>query len=165
MAGGCERDGCFGLSGLEIFTVATDRIAADPANRRGQAITEESNDSRLVAARSGARSGGTRTCSANRVGSCPDRHAGGNGLFQCARGFGGPAASRRQDRSTPNGGTTTSTATAAGNRCGTSAACDGGSSATSVHSWPARSTYGRASGTSVPSPGTCIEGRCSQADG
>ena len=31
--------------------------------------------------------------------SCTNRHAPGNGLFQQARGFGGPATSRRQDRS------------------------------------------------------------------
>jgi hypothetical protein len=41
MARGCKRDGRFGLSGLEIFAVATDRIAADRANRCGQTTSEE----------------------------------------------------------------------------------------------------------------------------
>jgi hypothetical protein len=41
MAGGCKRDAGFGLSGLEIFAVATAWIAAGYANSCGQATSEE----------------------------------------------------------------------------------------------------------------------------
>jgi hypothetical protein len=41
VAGGCERDGRFGLSDLEIFAVATAWFAAARANSSGQATEEE----------------------------------------------------------------------------------------------------------------------------